>query len=269
MSPNQLFASIKAKQSYLCVGLDSDIHKLPQVALREKDPIVFFNRQIIEHTASYAVAYKLNIAFYEAMGVAGWEALEKTLEYIPEGSFVIADAKRGDIGNTSHMYARTFFETFDFDAVTVAPYMGSDSVLPFLEFKGKWVFLLALTSNPGSQNFQFQGEPPLFQQVIEAGKKWEEQSPGNLGFVVGATQEKQLQAIRNMAPNSFFLVPGVGAQGGNLEAVCTQVGTSTGGLLINSSRGIIYASSGADFGEISGKKAKELQEEMARFIPST
>ncbi len=269
MSPEQLFASILAKQSYLCVGLDTDIQKLPRIVQREKDPIVFFNQQIIEHTAPYAVAYKLNIAFYEAMGVAGWHAMEKTLACIPEGMFVIADAKRGDIGNTSRMYARTFFETFHFDAVTVAPYMGSDSVLPFLEFEEKWVFLLALTSNPGSQNFQFQGYPPLFQQVIEAGKKWEEQSPGNLGFVVGATQEKQLRAIRKMAPKSFLLVPGVGAQGGNLAAVCTQASTSTGGLLINSSRGIIYASSGADFGEVAGKKAKTLQQEMSRFIPST
>ena len=267
MNSEQLFASIQAKKSFLCVGLDTDFQKLPDSAKREKDPISFFNKQIITHTAPYAIAYKLNIAFYEAMGPEGWSALEKTLSYIPDDVFVIADAKRGDIGNTSRMYARTFFETYSFDAVTVAPYMGSDSVLPFLEFSNKWVFLLALTSNPGAQDFQFAGNPPLFQQVIQKGLQWEQSSAGELGFVVGATREKNhLQQIREMAPKSLLLVPGVGAQGGNLDDVCQQASHKHGGLLINSSRGIIYAGSGPDFAAVAASKAQELQQGMAGYV---
>ena len=267
MNSEKLFAIMQAKQSYLCVGLDTDFQKLPEVAKKEKDPISFFNKEIIDHTAPYAIAYKLNIAFYEAMGIEGWKALEKTLSYIPNDVFVIADAKRGDIGNTSRMYARTFFETYSFDAVTVAPYMGSDSVLPFLEFTDKWVFLLALTSNPGAQDFQFGGEPPLFQQVIQKGLEWEQKSSGELGFVVGATREKDhLREIRNTAPKSLLLVPGVGAQGGSLEDVCQQASHEQGGLLINSSRGIIYAGSGPDFAEVAASKAQGLQQGMAGYV---
>ena len=269
MSPAELSSRIRSKQSYLCVGLDTDPQKLPTVLQRDVDPILSFNKAIIAATAPFAIAYKINIAFYEALGTKGWETLEKTLSFIPKGIFTIADAKRGDIGNTSRMYAKAFFETLSFDAITVAPYMGADSVLPFLEFEDKWVFMLALTSNPGSKDFQFLGDPPLYQRVVHAGLEWEAQSVGNMGFVVGATQESQLEEIRGLAPNSFFLVPGVGAQGGSLEQVCKLTGNAHGGLLINSSRSILYADSGPNFAQAAGDKAQAMQQAMASFILDT
>ncbi len=267
MSPEAITRAIQDKSSFLCVGLDTDMHKIPPFLLEEPNPIVAFNKQIIEYTKSYAIAYKLNIAFYESMGVKGWEAIEETLALVPEGILTIADAKRGDIGNTSEMYARTFFETFAFDAVTVAPYMGYDSVAPFLSFENKWVFLLALTSNKGASDFQFHGEKtPLFEKVISTALGWEEQLPGNLGFVVGATQTQKLKKVRDLAPASFLLVPGVGAQGGDLDSVCRDVSNSHGGILINSSRGIIYANNDRDFAEASAQKAQALQQHMAPHI---
>ena len=268
MTPESLFQQIKKKKSLLCVGLDTDPKRLPAHLLRDPDPVFSFNRAIIEATAEYAVAYKPNIAFYEAQGPAGWESLQKTLEIIPPDIFTIADAKRGDIGNTSHLYARTFFETFDFDAVTVAPYMGRDSVEPFLNYPGKWVFLLALTSNSGSQDFQWMesnGER-LFESVIGTSLTWAEDQPGHLGFVVGATQAEQIKSIRDQAPNSFFLVPGIGAQGGDLNAVCKEGLNSFGGLLINSSRGIIYADSSREFAQAAKSQAKQLQQQMKAFL---
>lgn len=268
MTPEKLFQQIEKKKSLLCVGLDTDPRRIPEHLKSEPDPVFAFNRAIIEATADYAVAYKPNIAFYEAMGPAGWESLQKTLEIIPEEIFTIADAKRGDIGNTSHQYARTFFETYNFDSVTIAPYMGRDSVEPFLEYEGKWVFLLALTSNAGSQDFQWfeDGSEKLFERVIRTSLSWAATQPGHLGFVVGATQAEQIGHIRNLAPESFFLVPGVGAQGGDLGAVCREGLNDLGGLLINSSRGIIYADSSKDFAKAAGGKAKGLQEAMAPFL---
>ncbi|MDX2245543.1 MAG: orotidine-5'-phosphate decarboxylase [Bacteroidia bacterium] len=268
MKPEKLFEQIQKKHSYLCVGLDTEFEKIPSFLHKEKDPIFAFNRRIIEATHKYAVAYKPNIAFYEALGTKGWDSLARTLEVIPDDIFVIADAKRGDIGNTSRLYARTFFETFRFDAVTVAPYMGLDSVSPFLEFEDKWVFLLALTSNTGSQDFQYHTEAgvPLYQKVLKAGKDWNSRYPGHLGFVVGATHPEALREVRQIVPDSFLLVPGVGAQGGDLKAVCTHGSTPSGGLLINSSRGIIYAGNGEDFAEKAHEAARELQQEMAGFM---
>lgn len=269
MTPEALFEQITRKKSLLCVGLDTDPKRLPAHLLKEPDPVFAFNRQIIEATAEYAVAYKPNIAFYEAQGPAGWESLQKTLEIIPREIFTIADAKRGDIGNTAHLYARTFFETYDFDAVTVAPYMGRDSVEPFLSYEGKWVFLLALTSNPGSQDFQWtesEGEK-LFERVIRTSLTWAEHQPGHLGFVVGATQAEMIGQIRAQAPEAFFLVPGVGAQGGDLAAVCKQGQNPLGGLLINSSRGIIYADSGPDFAKAAAEQARQLQQQMEALLP--
>lgn len=268
MTPIALFEQIKAKQSLLCVGLDTDPRKLPVHLLDFEDPVFEFNRQIIEATSAYAVAYKPNIAFYEAQGVKGWESLRKTLEIIPKECFTIADAKRGDIGNTSDLYARAFFETFDFDAVTVAPYMGSDSVIPFLKYPEKWVFLLALTSNQGADDFQFleSEDLPLYQKVIQTSLEWAKDMPGHLGFVTGATRPEYLAKIREMAPNNFFLVPGIGAQGGDLEGVCQNGLNDLAGLLINSSRGIIYASSGEDFAVAAGKAAQKLQQETAKQL---
>jgi len=235
--------------------------------LQEPDPVVSFNRQIIEATREYAVAYKLNMAFYESMGTKGWDALEKTLEFIPENVMTIADAKRGDIGNTSQMYARTFFETYEFDAITVAPYMGKDSVAPFLEFEDKWVFLLALTSNPGSRDFQLYGDPsPLFERVITQALKWEKQYPGNLGFVAGATQGEMLGHVRGLAPSSFLLIPGIGAQGGDLDTVCKVTANDAGGILINSSRGIIYAGKDEGFADAAKAQSAALQQQMAVHI---
>lgn len=268
MTKAELFEQIQKKQSFLCVGLDTDLAKVPPHLLEEEDPIFAFNKQIIDATAEYCVAYKPNIAFYEALGAKGWESLQKTLDYIPSDIFTIADAKRGDIGNTSKLYARAFFEQMDFDSITVAPYMGVDSVTPFLEFDGKWVILLALTSNAGSQDFQqlsLNGSGgKLFEQVIKTSQQW-----GNteqLMYVVGATQADSMEAIRNVAPEHFLLVPGVGAQGGDLEAVCKYGMTKDCGLLINSSRGIIYASQEQDFAQQAGLKAKELQQQMADML---
>ena len=267
MNRQQLIEQIKTKKSFLCVGLDTDLKKVPQHLLNDNDAIFTFNKNIIDATAKYCVAYKPNLAFYEAFGVKGMIAFEKTVNYLNKyypDHFIIADAKRGDIGNTSKMYARTFFEEYHVDALTVAPYMGEDSVTPFLGYEGKWVILLALTSNKGSNDFQLTTSPDgehLFEKVIRTSRKWG--NDDNMMFVVGATQGKMFEDIRKVAPDSFLLVPGVGAQGGSLEEVCRYGMTKDCGLLVNSSRGIIYASSGEDYAEVAGQKAKELQEQMA------
>ncbi|MEL6671502.1 MAG: orotidine-5'-phosphate decarboxylase [Bacteroidota bacterium] len=268
MSPEKLFSQMQAKRSCLCVGLDTDPARIPAHLQKEKDPVFAFNRAIIEATADLAVAYKPNLAFYEAQGPKGWESLQKTLEVIPEEIFTLADAKRGDIGNTSRQYARAFFEQMNFDAVTVAPYMGADSVVPFLEFAGKWVFLLALTSNPSARDFQYmqEDEQTLYEKVLLTAQEWAQDQPGHLGFVVGATKAEAMQHIRELAPNSFLLVPGIGAQGGDLEAVCKHGKTELGGLLINSSRSIIYASQGEDFAEAARSSAQKLQKEMDFYL---
>ena len=267
MNREELIEQIKTKKSFLCVGLDTDLKKIPQHLLNDNDAIFTFNKNIIDATAPYCVAYKPNLAFYEAFGVKGMIAFEKTINYLNEyypDHFIIADAKRGDIGNTSKMYARTFFEEYDVDALTVAPYMGEDSVTPFLGYDGKWVILLALTSNKGSNDFQLttdtEGER-LFEKVIRKSQQWGDIN--NMMYVVGATQGKMFEDIRKVAPESFLLVPGVGAQGGSLEEVCRYGMTKDCGLLVNSSRGIIYASNGEDYAEVAGQKAKELQEQIA------
>lgn len=267
MNRIELIEQIKTKKSFLCVGLDTDLKRIPQHLLNENDAIYTFNKNIIDATAPYCVAYKPNLAFYEAFGVKGMIAFEKTINYLNKyypDHFIIADAKRGDIGNTSKMYARTFFEEYDVDALTVAPYMGEDSVTPFLGYDGKWVILLALTSNKGSNDFQLttdtEGER-LFEKVIRKSQQWG--NIDNMMYVVGATQGKMFEDIRKVAPESFLLVPGVGAQGGSLEEVCRYGMTKDCGLLVNSSRGIIYASDGEDYAEVAAQKAKELQEQMA------
>ena len=267
MNREELIEQIKTKKSFLCVGLDTDLKKIPQHLLNDNDAIFTFNKNIIDATAPYCVAYKPNLAFYEAFGVKGMIAFEKTINYLNKyypDHFIIADAKRGDIGNTSKMYARTFFEEYEVDALTVAPYMGEDSVTAFLGYDGKWVILLALTSNKGSNDFQLttdtEGER-LFEKVIRKSQQWGDIN--NMMYVVGATQGKMFEDIRKVAPESFLLVPGVGAQGGSLEEVCRYGMTKDCGLLVNSSRGIIYASNGEDYAEVAGQKAKELQEQMA------
>ncbi|MFD2202412.1 orotidine-5'-phosphate decarboxylase [Shivajiella indica] len=263
MNRQELFGQILKKKSFLCVGLDTDPGKIPSHLLKGKDPIFEFNRQIIEATAEFAVAYKPNIAFYEALGPKGWESLQKTLDYIPKDIFSIADAKRGDIGNTSSLYAKAFFETMDFDSITVAPYMGVDSVKPFLEFEGKWVILLALTSNEGSMDFQMELSKegkPLFQEVLEKSSKWG--SPENLMYVVGATRGEKIAEVRRIVPDHFFLVPGVGAQGGSLEDVAKYGMNAQCGLLVNSSRGIIYAGGGINFADSAKQEASKIQLEM-------
>ena len=267
MNRQQLINEIFTKKTFLCVGLDTDINKIPSHLKNEEDSIFAFNKAIIDATAPYCVAYKPNLAFYECYGLKGMLAFEKTIQYIKENHpnhFIIADAKRGDIGNTSKMYAQTFFEEYNLDSVTVAPYMGEDSVKPFLEYDGKWVILLALTSNKGSHDFQLtednQGER-LFEKVLKKSQEWG--TTENLMYVVGATQGKMFEDIRRMAPEHFLLVPGVGAQGGSLQEVCKYGMTKNCGLLVNSSRGIIYASTGTDYAEVAAIKAKELQEEMA------
>ena len=254
------------------MGLDTDIKKLPPHLVNVPDPVFEFNKAIIDATAPYAVAYKPNIAFYEAQGPRGWESLQKTLNYIPKDCFTIADAKRGDIGNTSGLYARAFFDPsaagLNFDAITVAPYMGHDSVLPFLDYPGKWVILLALTSNPGSADFQRQHvdneTQELFETVIQKAQTWA--TPDQLMFVVGATQADQIARIRELAPHNFLLVPGVGAQGGSLADVSRNGLTKDGGLLVNASRSILYASSGPDFAEAAAAAAKAIQQEMAGYL---
>ena len=267
MNRQQLINEIFTKKTFLCVGLDTDINKIPAHLKNENEPIFAFNKAIIDATAPYCVAYKPNLAFYECYGLKGMLAFEKTIQYIKENHpnhFIIADAKRGDIGNTSKMYAQTFFEEYNLDSVTVAPYMGEDSVKPFLEYDGKWVILLALTSNKGSHDFQLtedkQGER-LFEKVLKKSQEWG--TTENLMYVVGATQGKMFEDIRRIAPNHFLLVPGVGAQGGSLQEVCKYGMTKDCGLLVNSSRGIIYASTDNDFAEVAAAKAKELQKEMA------
>ena len=267
MNRQQLINEIFTKKTFLCVGLDTDINKIPAHLKNEDEPIFAFNKAIIDATAPYCVAYKPNLAFYECYGLKGMLAFEKTIQYIKENHpnhFIIADAKRGDIGNTSKMYAQTFFEEYNLDSVTVAPYMGEDSVKPFLEYDGKWVILLALTSNKGSHDFQLtedkQGER-LFEKVLKKSQEWG--TTENLMYVVGATQGKMFEDIRRIATDHFLLVPGVGAQGGSLQEVCKYGMTKDCGLLVNSSRGIIYASNDNDFAEVAAAKAKELQKEMA------
>ncbi|MBN4084927.1 orotidine-5'-phosphate decarboxylase [Flavobacteriaceae bacterium AH-315-B10] len=269
MTTKQLTNQIHKKKSFLCIGLDVDLDKIPQHLLQEEDPIFAFNKAIIDATHQLCVAYKPNIAFYEAYGLKGWKALKKTIQYLNKSYpeiFTIADAKRGDIGNTSSRYAKAFFEDLNFDSLTVAPYMGKDSVEPFLAFKGKHTILLALTSNEGASNFQMKtvGDKELYKQVIETSKTWK--NSHNLMYVVGATKTEYLAEIRKIIPDSFLLIPGVGAQGGNLQDVCKYGLNDNVGLLINSSRGIIYASQDEDFAQVVAKKAKELQQQMAELL---
>jgi orotidine-5'-phosphate decarboxylase len=268
MNYQELVNQINTKKSFLCVGLDSDLAKIPTHLLETEDAIFEFNKQIIDATKDYCVAYKPNIAFYEMLGTKGWDSLQKTINYIPKTHFTIADAKRGDIGNTSLYYANTFFDTYKFDSVTVAPYMGSDSVIPYLEHKDKWAILLALTSNKGANDFELQklasGEY-VFERVLSTSKEWG--SEKNMMYVVGATRPKMLAEIRKIVPNHFLLVPGVGAQGGSLSEVVKYGMSANIGLLINSSREIIYAGNGIDFAQKAGEKAKAIQEEMARLMP--
>ena len=270
MKRQELVQQIKRKGSFLCVGLDPDIKKLPVHLLDDENPIYSFNRAIIDATAQYAVAFKPNLAFYEAQGLKGWEAFELTVKYIKENYpeiFIIADAKRGDIGNTSRLYARSFFEHLDLDAVTVAPYMGSDSVSPFLGYEGQWVILLALTSNPGSADFQMiediKGQR-LFERVLETSREWA--SSEEMMYVVGATRGQLLEDVRRIVPDSFLLVPGVGAQGGSLEEVVRYGITPDCGLLVNSSRGIIFASNGIDFADAAAEEARKLRDQMALLL---
>ena len=267
MTRQELVAQIRSKKSFLCVGLDTDLSKIPVHLLDTEDPIFEFNKAIIDATKDFTVAYKPNIAFYECYGPKGWESLKKTIDYIPKNIFTIADAKRGDIGNTSTYYAKTFFEYLNCDSVTVAPYMGEDSVSPFLEFENKWVILLALTSNKGALDFQFmtdlKGEK-LYQKVLRKSSAWG--TDENLMYVVGATRAEGIGEVRKLVPNHFFLVPGVGAQGGSLIDVANYGWNKDCGLLVNSSRGIIYASNGHDFAEKAGVEAQKLQQEMADIL---
>ncbi|MDG1528605.1 MAG: orotidine-5'-phosphate decarboxylase [Polaribacter sp.] len=269
MTTEQLVKQIHLKKSFLCIGLDVDLTKIPSHLLKEEDPIFAFNKSIIDATHHLCVAYKPNTAFYEAYGIKGWKSLEKTIQYIntnyPE-IFTIADAKRGDIGNTSSMYAKAFFEDLAFDSVTVAPYMGKDSVEPFLAFKDKHTIMLALTSNEGAFDFQTKkiDNKEVYKEVLEVSKSWKNSE--NLMYVVGATKAKYFKEIRKIVPNSFLLVPGVGAQGGNLQDVCKYGLSENIGLLINSSRGIIYASNDENFAKEAEKKAAELQLEMENIL---
>ena len=270
MNKQELFENIKHKQSFLCVGLDTDIKKIPEHLLKEEDPIFAFNKAIIDATAPYCIAYKPNLAFYESMGVKGWMAFERTVEYIKKNypdQFIIADAKRGDIGNTSAMYARTFFEELDIDSVTVAPYMGEDSVSPFLTYGGKWVILLALTSNKGSHDFQLTEDKDgerLFEKVLRKSQAWANDE--NMMYVVGATQGRMFEDIRRIAPNHFLLVPGIGAQGGSLEEVCKYGMTPQCGLIVNSSRAIIYADKSENFAQAGINEAEKVQKQMAEQL---
>ena len=265
MTTQQLVTQIRKKKSFLCIGLDVDLNKIPTHLLKLEDPIFEFNKAIIDATHHLCVAYKPNTAFYEAYGIKGWKSLEKTINYLNENYpeiFTIADAKRGDIGNTSTMYAKAFFEDLAFDSVTVAPYMGKDSVEPFLAFEEKHTIMLALTSNQGAFDFQTKNVDgqELYKEVLETSKSWKNSE--NLMYVVGATKAEYFKEIRKIIPNSFLLVPGVGAQGGNIQDVCKYGMSENVGLLINSSRGIIYASNGTNFAESAAKKASELQEQM-------
>jgi orotidine-5'-phosphate decarboxylase len=273
MNGQQLFENIKAKGSFLCVGLDTDLQKIPSFLLDSSDPMFEFNKAIIDTTAKYSVAYKPNLAFYEAAGLKGWESLDRTVRYIRRNFpdiFIIADAKRGDIGNTSSMYAKAFFDQMDFDAVTVAPYMGEDSVKPFLAYEGKWIILLALTSNKGAFDFQFiksvEEDKRLFEIVLHKSKRWGNEQ--NMMYVVGATKAEELASIRKIIPNHFLLVPGVGAQGGSLQEVADFGMNKNCGLLVNSSRAIIYASNGTNFAQKAGEMALETRNEMADLLRS-
>lgn len=284
MTRHQFVEQIFRKRSYLCVGLDTDIAKIPKYLLSGADPIFEFNKQIIDATKDLCVSYKINTAFYEAMGVKGWESLERTVNYIPQEHFKIADAKRGDIGNTSSQYARAFFETLNFDAVTVAPYMGEDSVRPFLEYDGKWAIVLGLTSNTGAKDFELQrfdtktdlldegihiekhGTKFLYEMVLEKASKWG--NTNNLMFVIGATRADEFINIRRLTPEHFYLVPGVGAQGGSLEEISAKAMTKDCGILVNASRAIIYASGKENFAEEARAIAKLYQLEMASYLPS-
>ncbi len=270
MTYEELFRQIQKKRSFLCVGLDTDLAKIPEHLLTEEDPVFAFNRAIVDATLPYTVAYKPNLAFYEALGASGWESLKKTVAYIrsqSEDIFVIADAKRGDIGNTSKMYARTFFEQLDADAVTLSPYMGQDTVAPFLAFENRWAVLLALTSNPSAADFQYFEDKTglkLYESVLQTSSEWATRD--QLMYVVGATRAQELERVRRWVPEHFLLVPGVGAQGGSLQDVARYGMNSHCGLLVNSSRGILYASSGDDFAEKAGAAAAELQQQMAELL---
>lgn len=267
MNRTTLFEHIKNKKSYLCVGLDTDPDKIPAHLLKEKDPVFEFNKQIIDATHEYCVAYKPNIAFYEALGVKGWESLQKTIDYIPDDIFTIADAKRGDIGNTSTLYARAFFQELNVDAITVAPYMGRDSVVPFLEFNEKWVILLAHTSNPGSADFQLIESADgrkLYEQVVLTSQQWG--TADNMMYVVGATQAQRIASIRALVPDHFFLVPGIGAQGGDLQKVSEAGMNKQCGLLVNAARSIIYASNDTGFANAARAEAQNLAREMERLL---
>jgi orotidine-5'-phosphate decarboxylase len=266
MTRQQLSSFIRSTGSYLCVGLDSDPAKIPPHLRSRKDPVFEFNRQIIDATKDHCIAYKINTAFYEADGVKGWETMERTVNHIPKTHFTIADAKRGDIGNTSAQYARAFFETLPFDAITVAPYMGEDSIRPFLEYKDKWTILLGLTSNTGASDFELQpaGDGPLYEKVLTTAARWG--TPDNLMYVIGATQAAAFTRIRSLTPDHFYLVPGVGAQGGSLESISKKAMNKDIGLLVNASRAVIYASSGEDFAAAAQKAASGYQEEMRNYV---
>jgi orotidine-5'-phosphate decarboxylase len=266
MTRRELIKQINQKKSYLCVGLDTDIGKIPKQLLSFPDPVFEFNKQIIDATKQYCVSYKINTAFYEALGLKGWEAMQKTLEYIPSSHFKIADAKRGDIGNSSAQYAKAFFETLNFDAITVAPYMGEDSVKPFLQYEGKWAIVLGLTSNEGAKDFELQrtGDEYLYEKVLKTVTGWG--TPENLMFVVGATQANALEKIRQLTPNHFYLVPGVGSQGGSLEVISEKAMNADCGILVNASRAIIYASAKMDFAQRAAAVAKDYQNEMSSYI---
>jgi orotidine-5'-phosphate decarboxylase len=266
MTRQELIQNIFSKKSYLCVGLDSDIDNLPPHLKKVDDPQFEFNKQIIDATLDHCVAYKINTAFYESRGVKGWESLEKTVNYIPKTHFTIADAKRGDIGNTSAQYAKAFFGALDFDAITVAPYMGEDSVRPFLEYKGKWTIVLGLTSNPGAADFELikSENTYLFEEVLKKASGWGNYD--NLMFVIGATKHEMVRSIRDAYPNHFFLVPGVGAQGGSLSEITQSGINSDCGLLVNASRAIIFASTANDFADAAGASARRYHEEMSSFL---
>ncbi len=276
MTREELFENIMRKRSFLCVGLDTDVNKIPEFLFDREgdlDPIFEFNKSIIDATAEYCVAYKPNLAFYESLGLQGWDVLERTVDYIREkypDQFLIADAKRGDIGNTSTMYARTFFGALDFDSVTVAPYMGEDSVSPFLTYENKWVTLLALTSNKGAFDFQFMEDKEtgdrLFEKVLKTSLKWGNED--NMMYVVGATKAEMLADIRKIVPNHFLLVPGIGAQGGSLADVVKHGMNKQCGLLVNSSRAILYASNGEDYAQAAAAEAKKVQQQMSEFLKS-
>ncbi len=266
MTRQQIIDQIRNKKSYLCVGLDTDINKIPRHLLAEKDPVFEFNKAIIDATKDVCIGYKINTAFYEALGLKGWEAMEKTVNYIGNEHFKIADAKRGDIGNTCDQYAKAFFETMPFDSITVAPYMGEDSVKPFLQFENKWAIVLGLTSNQGAKDFELQlaGEELLYEKVLKTVSTWG--TPDNLMFVIGATQPKEFQNIRKITPDHFYLVPGVGAQGGSLKEISENAMNKDCGILVNASRAIIYASDGEDFADKASAIARQYQQKMSRYL---